>query len=46
MKEGLKCRLVIEERVPGTYAPDASGNNFLFDLMGVEKIAVVAWART
>lgn len=40
VKEGLKCRLVIEERVPGTYAADASGNNFLFDLMGVEKISV------
>ena len=40
-KEGLKCRLVIEERVPGAYAADASGNNFLFDLMGVEKITVV-----
>jgi D-cysteine desulfhydrase len=42
VKEGLKCRLVIEERVAGTYAADASGNNFLFDLMGVEKITVVA----
>lgn len=41
VKEGLRCRLVIEERVAGTYAPDASGNNFLFDLMGVEKITVV-----
>ncbi|HYE43984.1 MAG TPA: D-cysteine desulfhydrase [Caulobacteraceae bacterium] len=41
VKEGLKCRLVIEERVPGSYAPDASGNNFLFDLMGVEHIEVV-----
>lgn len=42
VKEGLKCRLVIEERVPGSYAPHASGNNFLFDLMGVEHIEVVA----
>lgn len=41
VREGLRCRLVIEERVPGTYAADASGNNFLFDLMGVEKISVV-----
>jgi D-cysteine desulfhydrase len=40
-REGLKCRLVLEERVPGSYRPDASGNNFLFGLMGVEKIAVV-----
>ncbi len=42
VREGLKCRLVIEERVPGSYAADASGNNLLFDLMGVERITVVA----
>lgn len=41
VKEGLKCRLVIEERVPGSYNPEASGNNFLFDLLGVEAIKVV-----
>jgi len=40
-KEGLKCRLVIEERVAGTYDPKASGNNFLFDLLGVESITPV-----
>lgn len=41
VKEGLKCRFVIEERVPDSYDPNASGNNFMFRLMGVEKIAVV-----
>ncbi|HDM78978.1 MAG TPA: D-cysteine desulfhydrase [Deltaproteobacteria bacterium] len=41
VKEGLKCRLVLEERVPGSYKPEASGNNFLYHLMGVEKIKVV-----
>ncbi len=41
VREGLRCRLVIEERVPGSYAPDASGNNFLFDLLGVETVTVV-----
>jgi len=41
VKEGLKCRLVLEERVPKSYKPDASGNNFLFRLLGVEKIKVV-----
>lgn len=41
VKEGLKCRLVLEERVPGSYNPEASGNNFLFQLLGVEKIIVV-----
>jgi len=41
VKEGLKCRFVIEERVPESYDPSASGNNFMFRLMGVEKITVV-----
>jgi D-cysteine desulfhydrase len=41
VKEGLKCRLVLEERVPGSYDPDASGNNFLYRLLGVESITVV-----
>jgi D-cysteine desulfhydrase len=40
-KEGLACRLVIEERVPGSYRPEASGNNFLYRLLGVEEISVV-----
>ncbi|MBZ4688209.1 MAG: pyridoxal phosphate-dependent enzyme D-cysteine desulfhydrase family [Clostridiales bacterium] len=41
VKEGLKCRLVLEERVPNSYNPEASGNNFLYKLLGVEKIKVV-----
>jgi D-cysteine desulfhydrase len=41
VKEGLKCRLVLEQRVPNSYNPDASGNNFLFRLLGVEKTTVV-----
>lgn len=40
-REGLRCRFVIEERVPGSYSPTASGNHFLFGLMGVEGITVV-----
>src|SRR5579875_993122 len=28
VKEGLKCRLVLEQRVPGSYRAGASGNNF------------------
>ena len=40
-KEGLKCRLVLEERVPNSYSPDATGNNFLFRLLGVEAVTVV-----
>ena len=42
VREGLKCRLVLEERVPGSYRADASGNNLLFDLLGVEHVTVVA----
>jgi D-cysteine desulfhydrase len=41
VKEGLKCRLVLEERVAKSYNPDASGNNFLFRLLGVEAVTVV-----
>jgi len=41
VEEGLACRLVLEERVPGSYDPEASGNNFLFRLLDAEKIAVV-----
>jgi D-cysteine desulfhydrase len=41
VKEGLKCRLVLEERVPNSYNPRASGNNFLYHLMGVEGLKVV-----
>jgi D-cysteine desulfhydrase len=41
VKEGLKCRLVLEERVPGSYNPTASGNNFLFNMLGVEAVKVV-----
>jgi D-cysteine desulfhydrase len=40
-KEGLKCRLVLEQRVAGSYDPKASGNNLLFDLLGVESVEVV-----
>jgi D-cysteine desulfhydrase len=40
-REGLACRLVLEERVAGSYDAGASGNNFLFDLLGVEAVTVV-----
>ena len=41
VKEGLNCRFVIEERVPDSYHDDASGNHFMFRLLGVEAITVV-----
>jgi D-cysteine desulfhydrase len=40
-KEGLKCRLLIEERIAGSFSPEGNGNNLLFDLLGVEAIEVV-----
>lgn len=39
--EGMDCHLVLEERVPNSYNPEASGNNFLYQLMGVKSITVV-----
>jgi D-cysteine desulfhydrase len=38
--EGLTCRLALEERVPGSYEPAATGNNRLYHLLGVERIRV------
>lgn len=40
-KEGLDCHLILEERVKGSYKEEGSGNNFLFELLGVKSIAVV-----
>lgn len=40
-KEGLRCRLVLEERTPGTYNPAATGNNLLYHILGVDNIRVV-----
>jgi D-cysteine desulfhydrase len=40
-KDGLKCRLLLEEPVPHSFDPDASGNNLLFRLLGVEAVKVV-----
>jgi D-cysteine desulfhydrase len=40
-KEGLACHLVLEQRVPDSYQRHASGNNFLFDLLGVEEVYVM-----
>ncbi|HEY3424441.1 MAG TPA: D-cysteine desulfhydrase [Negativicutes bacterium] len=43
VKEGLKCRLVLSEIVPGSYNPEANGNIFLYHLLNVEKVKVVPW---
>lgn len=41
IKEGLACHLVLEQRIPDSYDRFANGNNFLFDLLGVEAVHVV-----
>ena len=41
VKESMDCHLVLEERVKGSYHPDASGNNFLFQVLGAKSITVV-----
>ena len=41
VKERMDCHLILEERVKNSYNPDASGNNFLFKLMGVKSLTVV-----
>ena len=41
VKEGLECHFVLEERVKGSYKEEASGNNFLFQLMGIASVTVV-----
>jgi len=39
-KEGLECWIVLEERVKNSFVEDATGNNFLYDLLGSKKILV------
>ncbi|MFC7404594.1 D-cysteine desulfhydrase [Georgenia alba] len=41
VKEGVACHLVLEERVPGSYSEDASGNNLLYRLLGADSMTVV-----
>ena len=41
VQEGMKCHLVLEERVKGSYNPKAAGNNLLYHLLGVASITVV-----
>ena len=33
-REGMDFHLILEERVPGSYNPEACGNNYLFNLLG------------
>lgn len=41
VRERMRCHLVLEERVEGSYDSDAVGNNLLFKLLGAESITLV-----
>ncbi|MDR2301681.1 MAG: D-cysteine desulfhydrase [Deltaproteobacteria bacterium] len=41
IRENLDCHLILEERVKDTYDPRASGNNFIFNLLGAASIKIV-----
>lgn len=40
-REGLRCRLVLQERIPRSYRREAGGNNLLYHLLGAEAIRVI-----
>ena len=40
IRENFECHLVLEERIPNTFNQEASGNNFLFQLLGATSITV------
>jgi D-cysteine desulfhydrase len=42
VKEGMKCRLILNELIPGSYDSKAGGNIFLFHLLGAERIEIVS----
>lgn len=37
----MSCHLLLEERVPNSYDAEASGNNLLFRLLGVDRVVLV-----
>src|SRR5579863_6543414 len=39
-KEGLKCRLVVEQHTPASCESPVSGNSFLIQLLGAESLIV------
>ncbi|MBN2415409.1 D-cysteine desulfhydrase [bacterium] len=41
VKEGMKCRLILVEEPHQTYDREASGNNLLYHLLGVDEITVI-----
>lgn len=41
-KEGLKCRLILQRRGHEPYDSASTGNNFLYNLIGAERIETIA----
>lgn len=41
VKENIDCHLVLEERTPGSYDKDGSGNLLLYKLLGAKSVTVV-----
>lgn len=39
--EGMRCRLVLQQVVPDSFHDDASGNHFLYQLLGAEQLTVL-----
>src|SRR5699024_9835374 len=44
-KEKLDCHLVLEERVPNSYSPTATGNNLLYSVLDADSKTVVRIGR-
>tara|TARA_B100000427_G_scaffold20759_1_gene15809 strand:- start:7989 stop:9023 length:1035 start_codon:yes stop_codon:yes gene_type:complete len=42
IRENCECHLILEERIPNTFDQDASGNNFLFQLLGATSITIAS----
>ena len=37
-KEGLECYIVLEERILNSYDEKATGNNYLYNLLGDKRL--------
>lgn len=46
VKEGLDCHLVLTEKIEGSYKADASGNIFLFHLMGATSLRLAPFGAS
>lgn len=46
VKEGLDCHLILTEKIEGSYRADASGNIFLFQLMGATSLRVAPFGAS